>query len=176
MVDREYKPNPNSVALAGEFATLSQLALRGYDANMTLGNTKMVDILVSDPETGRMYRLEVKTSGYRRSGGGAGKRSKLFGHTYTWIMSKKHETLIDRSLFYCFVNLAEKDGASFRFFIVPSKVVAEYVSAQHELWLGDDPTHKDTSIRSFRLALHTDGYPLPTPNAERYENNWSFSR
>src|SRR5262249_40015705 len=30
------KINRNSVSLAGEFAALSQLALRGYDANMTL--------------------------------------------------------------------------------------------------------------------------------------------
>ena len=41
----------NSVSLAGEFAALSQLALRGYDANMTLGRTKSVDILVSNPAT-----------------------------------------------------------------------------------------------------------------------------
>ena len=37
------------VSLAGEFAVLSQLALLGKDANMTLGNTKGVDISVSDP-------------------------------------------------------------------------------------------------------------------------------
>ena len=43
------KINRNSVSLAGEFAALSQLALRGYDANMTLGRTKSVDILVSNP-------------------------------------------------------------------------------------------------------------------------------
>jgi hypothetical protein len=41
--------NSNSISLAGEFAVLSHLALRGYDANMTLGRTKGVDILVSDP-------------------------------------------------------------------------------------------------------------------------------
>lgn len=52
--------NSNSVSLAGEFAVLSQLALRGYDANMTLGRTKGVDILVSNPKTGRMLKLEVK--------------------------------------------------------------------------------------------------------------------
>jgi ATP dependent DNA ligase domain len=46
------KINRNSVSLAGEFAALSQLALRGYDANMTLvGRTKSVDILVSNPAT-----------------------------------------------------------------------------------------------------------------------------
>ena len=52
----------NSVAIAGEFAVLSQLSLRGYDANMTLGHTKGVDILVSDPEKNKMFKVEVKTS------------------------------------------------------------------------------------------------------------------
>ena len=71
----------NSVSLAGEFAVLSQLALRGYDANMTLGRTKGVDILVSNPETGRMLKLEVKTN--FRSSRGAGANSRLFGHFRT---------------------------------------------------------------------------------------------
>lgn len=52
----------NQIALAGEFAVLSQLAMYGFDANLTLGNTKSVDILVSHPETGAMRRLEVKTT------------------------------------------------------------------------------------------------------------------
>ena len=47
---------PNSVALAGEFAVLSQLTLRGYDASMTLGHTKNIDILVRHPDTGRVTR------------------------------------------------------------------------------------------------------------------------
>jgi hypothetical protein len=34
------KTNINAVSLVGEFAVRSQLALRGYDANMTLGHTK----------------------------------------------------------------------------------------------------------------------------------------
>lgn len=61
------RPNANALALAGEFATLSQLALRGFDANMTLGHTKHVDILVSQAASGSMCKLEVKTSG-RRNG------------------------------------------------------------------------------------------------------------
>src|SRR5215467_11649892 len=56
------KITPNSVSLAGEFAVLSQLALRGYDANMTLGRTKSVDTLVSNPANGHLYQLEVKTN------------------------------------------------------------------------------------------------------------------
>lgn len=173
---KDTKPSSNSVALAGEFATLSQLALRGYDANMTLGHTKNVDILVSDPDSGLMYKLEVKTSSYRSAKGSAARRSGLFGHTYAWIMSKKHEDIVDRSLFYCFVNIDGEHGTSFRFFILPSKLVAEYVKVQHQLWLAQDSTHKDKAIRTFRLALDRDGYPLATPSADRYENNWSFRR
>jgi hypothetical protein len=56
----------DTIALAGEFAVRSQLALQGYDANMTLGHTKSVDILVSDPMTKKMFKLEVKTK-YRSS-------------------------------------------------------------------------------------------------------------
>ncbi len=40
---------------------LSQLALYGYDANMTLVRTKSVDILASDPKTDKFYQIEVKT-------------------------------------------------------------------------------------------------------------------
>ena len=168
------KPNSNSVALAGEFAALSQLALRGYDANLTLGNTKSVDILVSDPESGRMFRLEVKTSSYRSVSGSAGRRSKFFGYNFEWLLNKKNEDVIDASLFYCFVNIDGDEGTSFRFFIVPSELVAEYVKAQHALWLSKDAKRRDSAMRIFRLALEEDGYPLPTPSAARYENNWSF--
>jgi hypothetical protein len=48
------------LSLAGEFAVLSQLALRGKDTNLILGQ---IDILNSDPETDGMLKLEVKTIG-----------------------------------------------------------------------------------------------------------------
>src|SRR3989344_8816013 len=114
------KISPNSVSLAGEFSVLSQLALRGYDANMTLGHTKNVDILVSDPRTGKMYKLEVKTSYYFPD-----PDSKIFGKRITdWLMEQKHENIIDPALFYCFVSF-NKSSHNTRFFIVPSKVVAK---------------------------------------------------
>ncbi len=103
--------NTNSVSLAGEFAVLSQLALRGFDANLTLGRTKSVDILDSDPKTGKMYQLEVKTNytNTRRKP----VASKIFGkYISDWIMSKKHEDIISPTLFYCFVNIS-KDTSHF---------------------------------------------------------------
>jgi hypothetical protein len=116
--------NSNAVSLAGEFAVLSQLALRGFDANITLGRTKGVDFLLSEPDTSRMFRLEVKTN-YRRSGG----TSRLFGKFVSaWIMSEKHERMTDPNLFYCFVNISD-DTKQFKFYIVPSAVVADFVKS-----------------------------------------------
>ena len=159
--------NKNSVSLAGEFAVLSQLTLRGFDANMTLGHTKGVDILVSDPNSEKMFKVEVKTSF-----AGKPSHSKLFGHTLSWIMGDKHEKIIDSNLFYCFVNI-EKEAKSFRFFIVPSQLVAKHVRESHQHWLNQGMV-KDTSIREFRIGIDEDGYSINTPLAKDYENKWDF--
>jgi len=169
---RRIKINNNAVSLAGEFAVLSQLALRGYDANMTLGRTKGVDILVSDPATRRMLTLEVKTN--HRSSRSAGGNSRLFGKFLSaWIMNEKHERMRDPSLFYCFVNIGE-DTRHFRFFIVPSNIVADYVSREHKLWLHASRTHRGSPMRQFRIGLAGEKYPISTPIAKKYEDNWGF--
>lgn len=166
--------NTNSVAIAGEFAVLSQLALRGFDANMTLGHTKSVDILASDPSTGRMYKLEVKTN--FKNSRNKPSVSKLFGTAVSaWIMGVKHEVIVDPDLFYCFVNIGKETNV-FRFFIVPSEVVAKYVKDQHKLWLKNDETHKDGDMRLFRIGVSGEKYKISTPVAEKYENNWEFKK
>jgi hypothetical protein len=164
----------NSVALAGEFAVLSQLALRGFDANMTLGNTKSVDILVADPLTENMFKLEVKTHANHRPS-----LSTLFGHTLDWILSEKHESIIASNLFYVFVSIA-KEAQFFRFFIVPSDVVAKYVQEQTKYWLATriKEVRGDNKIRMFRIGIDDvqQNYPIYTPLAKDYENRWDFQR
>jgi len=61
-------------------------------------------------------------------------KSKLFGDNYEWIMDKKHEDIVIPHLFYCFVLLRENKQLP-RFFIVPSREVAEYVKWEHKHWL-----------------------------------------
>jgi hypothetical protein len=170
------KKDKNSVSLAGEFAVLSQLALHDYDANMTLGRTKGVDILVSHPKTKKMYKLEVKTK-YRMSRKES-RNSKVFGTVKgEWMMNKKHEHMIDPSLYYCFVIICEPTSV-FQFYIVPSRIVARYVKEQHGLWLREKRKEhkkvKDTEMRIFRLGFKGEDYRVTTPLTERYENNWSF--
>lgn len=166
------KISKNSVSLAGEFAVLSQLALRGYDANMTLGHTKGVDILVSDPQKDKMFKVEVKTSYASKPS-----RSKLFGLTLSWMMMEKHETISSKNLYYCFVNI-EKQTNIFRFFIVPSSVVSGYVRVQHQFWLDNRSAlpnkEKEILMRQFRIGLEEKSYKIPTPLAKDHENRWKF--
>ena len=149
---------------------MSQLALRGFDANMTLGNTKNVDILVSDPKTGRMFKIEVKTH-YRNNPA----HSTLFGHTLDWVMTQKNESVDYSNLFYVFVNITN-DTVYFRFFIVPSTVVARYVKEQHEFWLKSrvNDVSEGITLRRFRMGLDDGGYSISTPLAKEYENKWVF--
>ena len=141
---------------------------------MTLGPTKGVDILVSDPRTDRMFRLEVKTN-HKKSSRSAGGNSKLFGKFFSaWMMRDKHEQLKDPKLFYCFVNISS-DTKQFRFFIVPSHVVADYVREENQLWLGEKESRsKEATMRTFRIGTDAERYPIQTPTIEKYENNWDF--
>jgi|SRR6267142_297710 len=166
----------NTIALAGEFAVLSQLALRGYDANMTLGHTKSFDIFVSHPKTRKMVKLEVKTK-YRNSSKKSTK-SKLFGEVVgRWMMHRKHETIKDPTLFYCFAVFC-KPTTTFQFYIVPSKVVAKYVRDEHRHFRKEQRKEgkkgKDTDIRIFRIGFKKETYQLDTPRAETYGNNWTI--
>jgi hypothetical protein len=161
------------VALAGEFAVLSRLALSKYVASMALGNTKNIDILVSDPKTKKFYQLEVKTTLQNR------KRSTIsiskdFGRfVCKWIMDKKHENISSPEIWYCFVSI-EEDTKEARYFVVPSKIVATYIKEEHKHWRINNPDLKETNIRTFRIGFDKEKYKVTTPTAEKYENNWKF--
>jgi hypothetical protein len=93
------------------------------------------------------------------------------------MMNKKHETITSPNLFYCFVNIS-KDTSVFKFYIVPSRVVAKYVKEQHAFWLEmkrkEGKEVKDTDMRILRIGTKDEKYPVPTPFAEQYENNWGI--
>ena len=145
---------------------------------MTLGNTKSVDILVADPLTGNMFKIEVKTHF-----GNTSSHSDLFGHTLDWVMSEKHESIIASNLFYIFVRI-EKGANSFKFFIVPSSMVAKYLKESYKLWWEirtkeGKKLSEDNKVRIFRIGLDEQGYDihppkLPPPLAKDYENRWDF--
>ena len=143
------------IGLAGEYYVLAQLAQRGLVGALTLGHTKGVDILVSDSRYKTLFRIEVKTTTKKPH------HDNLFGKTkfYSWPMSKKHETIKDDRLYYCFVYMSKSEELP-KFFIVPSKTVATYVRWEHRKWLKSRKLPvKETTMRRFRIAVdNPDGY------------------
>ncbi|MBU0614429.1 hypothetical protein KJ766_04100 [Patescibacteria group bacterium] len=153
------KSEKQNVSLTGEFFVLAQLTIRNMIATLTLGHTKGVDILLANPKTGKLFKVEVKTttSGVIRS--------KIFGNNYEWMMGEKHEEIKDPSLYYCFVLLEEVERLP-KFFVVPSKDVAKYVTWEHLHWCKQPRKRlvkKDTQMRIFRIDAQ---------KTSEYENAW----
>lgn len=123
-----------------------------------------------------MYKLEVKTN-YQNSRNKP-QVSKVHGKAVSgWIMHKKHEEIKDPDLFYCFVNIGKQTNI-FKFYIVPSNIVAKYVKDEHRHWLDEKKKEgkkvKDAEMRIFRIGLKGEKYVVSTPTAEQYEDNWEF--
>lgn len=149
------------IGLAGEYFVLAQLTARGYIATLTLGNTKGVDILVTNQKINKLFKVEVKTTT------GSHKIEKLFSDkpSFHWTMSKKHEDIKDENLIYCFVLIENADRMP-KFFLVPSKAVSEYVRWQHEYWVSTRKSvPNDTTMRKFRIELD---------DPDKYFNNWDI--
>ncbi len=151
----------SQIGLSGEFHTLAQLTQRGYVATLTLGNTKGVDILVTNQEINRLFKVEVKTTNLKT------RKAKLYGDGlfHMWPMSIKHERIRDKNLVYCFIVLLDP-GEIPLFFLVPSVEIADYVSWQHQHWLDTRSTPvKETSMRLFRIEVE---------DPQGYRDNWKI--
>lgn len=149
----------NTINLVGEFYAMSRLFLEGYEATLTLGNTKGIDILLYNPRNNKQFKVEVKTATHIYS-------EKIFGgKSFGWIMQNKHEGISDKNLIYCFVFI-DKMTKEYRIFFVPSEEVAKYVKWEHKFWL--DAKHrkpvKDIDMRAFRI---------PLDKKSDYEDNFS---
>jgi hypothetical protein len=158
------RDDKNLVALAGEYHVLAQLAERGIVGALTLGHTKSVDILAHNPKTGRLRRVEVKSTTRQPKPAQLWHPESLRAHS--WTMSEKHERLNDKDLLFCFVHLT---GALHvpRIFVVPAGDVAAYVRWEHLLWLrsrkrGPDP---ENPMRQFRI---------PETDPKGYAENWAL--
>ncbi len=122
--------------IAGEYLVAAELSRRGYVASVTLRNTRGIDILASNQDATKSVGIQVKAS--QRA-------------TADWVMTKKAEQDLAENLCYVFVCLPPDAPASF--YIVPRKVVAQYVRESHKRWL-ETPgrrgqAHRDSDVRVF---------------------------
>lgn len=152
--------NKTQIGLTGEYFVLAQLTRLGLIATMTLSNTKSVDILVTNQKLNKLFKIEVKTSTSKATSWKLFSKNKF----YMWRMSKKHEDIVDKNLYYCFVLLEDIDTLP-KFFIVPSKEVGKYVKEEHKLWIETrEQKVKDTDMRLFRIDID---------DPKKYQNNWN---
>lgn len=131
------KLSPLLSGVAGEYFVAGELSRQGFIASITLRNSRGVDILVSNGEATRSVAIQVKTNQ---------------GSIRSWPMSNKAEGFYSKNHFYVFVNLNGLHGSP-EYFVVPSKVVAEYVKRTHAEWLAtpgkNGRRHQDSAIRKF---------------------------
>ena len=128
----------NLVGVAGEYFAAGELSRRGYIASITLRNSKGVDILASNQDASKQVAVQVKTNHHDKA---------------EWLLNEKAENKNADNLFYIFVNL-KGDRLRPNFYIVPSKIVAEYIYSKHREWLATPgkkgQRHKDSPLRMFR--------------------------
>jgi hypothetical protein len=133
--------NKQTVGIAGTYLVAAELSRMGYIALVTTRNTKDTDILVSNPNTGKMASIQVKTSeGLYKTKGKNGK--------YYWMLTKKDEDRKRRGLFYVFVVLTEPP-----IYFVDSSAGAARRIAKEEL-KRIKTGHKPTNMR-YWIAANT---------------------
>jgi hypothetical protein len=123
--------------VAGEYLVAAELSRRGYVATLTLRNTRGIDILASNTDATKSVGIQVKARQ---------------GATADWVLSAKAEQDVAENLCYVFVRLPPGVPASFH--IVPRRVVAAYVRAEHERWRATPgrrgQAHGVSGVRLFR--------------------------
>ena len=123
--------------IAGEYFVAAELTRRGFMASITLRNNDSIDIHASKLSDQRIFAIQVKTQQLDRS---------------SWPLHKKSELLFSNNIFYIFVSFQGLLDRP-KYYIVPSKTVAERVKKSHQIWL-DTPgkkgqPHNDSTMRIF---------------------------
>ncbi len=129
-----HKTDTTLTGAAGEHLVLSRLLQRGIVAAQAPEGVRKVDVLVNFLDGGRPCFIQVK--------------ARQFGSDGGWHMSLKHEEVRDDDLFYAFVDFQPENPTVH---ILPSRVVAESISAAHKIWLAtpgkNGKAHNPTDMR-----------------------------
>jgi hypothetical protein len=137
METSKIKIDSGLTGIAGEYLVAGELSRRGYVASITLRNTRGIDIVATNKDASKSVGIQVKASS---------------GSQRNWILNKKGEDFYSDTLFYVFVNLKNADERP-DFFVVPSKIVANFIKHGHAEWLKTPSKkgvpHRDTAMRQF---------------------------
>ena len=98
---------------AGEYYVAFRLSSNGYAVGLTTHGTRAIDMLVSNPDTGKSVTIQTKTMR------GAFVQSKKYGPFWKWRVSKSLPTAYE-GFIYVFVDLLDDLSQAPDIFIVPS--------------------------------------------------------
>lgn len=116
--------------MAGVFLTVGRLFKRGYQASVTFGNAKGLDVMVYNPRTERLFSVEVKTLRERN------------------CFQIKRENL-KKNHIYVFIVLHEDDSPEKEeYFIVPGSDIRNDINK----FFGS--SYRDPNKRSTRPAIN----------------------
>ena len=146
---------------ASQFFIAGELCRRGYAAVVTLGNQPNTDILCSNQEGTRFVHIQVKTfvPGSKTCSIGQ-KAEKDFGPNFFWVLGGIPEP---------------EQEADFRYFVIPSAVMATQTQAMHQKWLAtpgkNGEAHKDSAVRTAFIPPATNQYSW---DLSPYEGRWDL--
>lgn len=157
------------IGAAGQHFVLCQLLRHSWVAALAPEGVPNTDIIMTDIKGNRQFAIQVKT----RSGK---------GHDKGWHMSHKHEKLVSRTLFYCFVDFGSSEPVTY---IIPSSVVARNLKLSHQIWLAQrgkrGRKHRDNPIRrllpDYSLTLRLSDLQMKKIGADwliPYKECWSI--
>ncbi len=150
------------VGAAGENLDLARLLSRDLLASQAPRGTRKADVLVNPLDGGKPRLIQVKT------------RSAV-GKSLGWHMSLKHESISEKDLFYCFVNL---DLFAPTVYVIPSRVVAKVVRDSHAEWLSlpgqKGQKHNDNELRRIKNDYGPNFKKIKAGWMDKYLEAWEL--
>ena len=139
------------VGAAGQFHTAAQLAERGWDASLTIGNTPRTDIIAQhfEHQTLIAVQCKAKTGAYFRLGKGSEFVSPPGNNEWFVLIALNAPT-------------QRPD-----FFIVPRNVAAAYIYVAHVVWM-------NSASKSGEPRKENDERDIEPPAVKYYRERWDL--
>ena len=147
---------------------MSRLLARGFIAALAPQGVPNMDIVVTTVDGKTLCSIQVKTRWHKGADGG-------------WHMGKKHEEIVERNVFYCFVDLGKSASDASKVYVLPSYIVARVIKGSHAHWLArpgkNGAVHNDSNMRRFLPDYSKDFGKVTEFGAnwlEPYSENWDI--
>jgi hypothetical protein len=136
------RANTSRTGAAGAFYTAAQLAQRGWDASLTVGNAPRTDIVAQHSRHQRLIGVQCKAS--------TGSRDFMLGK------GCEATSPPGRDEWFVLINLLAP-GDRPVFYVMPRNVVAAYVFITHRAWLRiparNGTAHQDNDARNVERSV-----------------------